>query len=74
MPRNLATTNSPTQQNTGAESKTIEIVKDKLNVKISGVQKTAEKNTKTPHTAWVQTFGKQLRLLKKAVLHLSQTL
>ena len=46
MPRNLANTNSQKQQNTGAKSKAIEIVKDKLNIRYKGVQTTVDKNTK----------------------------
>ena len=103
MPRNLTNTNSPTQQTTGAKSKVIEIVNDRLNVRYKGVQTTVDKNTKKridqvsqktiglatkfkdpkrfeqkyktidgkiltfiPHTAWVQTFGKQPRLLRNS--------
>ena len=99
MPRNLTNTNSPTQQNTGAKSKNIELVKDKLNVLYKGYKQQKTKHEKldrpgstktiriatkvkdskrfeqkktingkiltyTPHTAWVQAFGEQPRLLR----------
>ena len=92
------------QKDTGAKSKAIEIVKNKLNVRYKGLQTTVDKNTKkriaqkvarktiriatkvkdprtfeqkyktidgkiltyTTHTAWVQTFGKQPRLLRNS--------
>ena len=104
MPRDLTNSDVTTQQkDTGANSKTIEIVKDKLNVRYKKLQTTVDKNTKkridqvarktkriatklkntrffeqnyktidgkkltyTPHTAWVQTFGKQPRLLRNS--------
>ena len=104
MPRDLTNSDLTTQQKeTGAKSKAIKIVKDKLNVRYKGLQTTADKNTKkridqvarktlrraskvkdprtfeqkyktidgkiltyTPHTAWVQTFGKQPRLLRNS--------
>ena len=103
LPKNLhKAANSPTIQVLDAKSKkTIEIFKDKLNVRYKGVQATIDKNTekhrdqiarktiriatkvKDPknfktkyktidgnfltymaHTARIQTFGKQLRLLR----------
>ena len=101
MPRNLTNSDLLTQKDTGAKSKAIEIVKDKLNVRYKGIQGMVDKNTKkridqvarktvriatklkdprtfeqkyktihgknltyNPHTAWVQTFGKQPRLLR----------
>ena len=101
MPRNFKIANSPTQQNTGANSKVKEILKDRLNVRYKRIKLTVDKNTKkridqvarktirlamkvkdpksfeqkyktldgkvltyTPHTAWVQTFGKQPRLIR----------
>ena len=104
MKRDLTNSDLPTQQkDTGAKSKAIEIVKDKLNVRYKGLQTMVDKNTKkridqvarktiriatkvkyprtfeqkyktidgkihtyTPHAAWVQTFGKQPRLLRKS--------
>ena len=100
MPKNLASTNSPTQQTSGAKSKVIDIAKDKLIVRYQGIQITVDKNTekriekvarKTIRTAtkvkdpkaceqkyktidgkiltynpWVQTFGKQPRLLRNS--------
>ena len=97
MPRDLTNSGVTKQQkDTGAKSKAIEIIKNKLNVRYKGLQTTVDKNTKkridqvarktiriatkvkdprtfeqkfttkdgklltyTPHTAWVQTFGKQ---------------
>ena len=46
MPRNLINSDLPTQKDTGAKSKAIEIVKDKLNVRYKGIQATADKNKK----------------------------
>ena len=45
MSRNLKNTTFPTQQDTGAKSKAIEIVKDELNVRYKGIQTTIDKNT-----------------------------
>ena len=95
LPRKLQNAYSPKQQETGATSKSIELAKNKLNVRCKGIQKTINKNTEkrrdqvarkiirlatkvknpktfeqkyktvegkiltlTPHTAWVQIFGK----------------
>ena len=103
VPKKLQNANLPTKQNTRANSKIIEIAKDRLNVRFKGVQATVDKNTKkridrlarkkirlatkvedpktfeqkyktidgkiliyTPHTARVQTFGKQPRLLRNS--------
>ena len=104
MPLELTNSDVTTQQkDTGAKSKAIEIVKNKLNVRYKGLQTTVDKNTKkridqvarktiriatkvkdprtfeqkyktidgkiltyTPHTAWVQTFGKQPRFLRNS--------
>ena len=46
MPRNLTNSDLPTQKDTGAKSKAIKIVKDKLNVRYKGIQATVDKNTK----------------------------
>ena len=46
MPRSLTNTDLPTQQDTGAKSKGIKIIKDKLNVRYKGIQTTIDKNTK----------------------------
>ena len=45
MPRNLASTNSSTQQTSCAKPKVIDIAKDKLNVRYKGIQKTIDKIT-----------------------------
>ena len=104
MPRDLTTSDVTTQQkDTGAKSKAIENVKDKLNIRYKGLQTTVDKNTEkridqvarktiriatkvkdprtfeqkyknidgkiltyTPHTAWVQTFGKKPTLLRNS--------
>ena len=44
MPKNLQNAKSPTQQNTGANSKSIENAKDRFNVRYKGVQATVYKN------------------------------
>ena len=48
LPTNLqGTSKSPPQQTPGAQSKrTIEIIKDKLNVRYKGIQAPIDKNTK----------------------------
>ena len=46
MPRNLTSTDLPLQKDTGAKSKAIEIVKDKLNVSYKGIQTTIDKTRK----------------------------
>ena len=46
MLRNLTNTDLPTKKDTGAKSKAIETVKDKLNVRYNGIQTTVDKNTK----------------------------
>ena len=46
MPRNLTNTDLPTQQNTAAKSKAIELVKVKLNVRYKGIQKPIDKTRK----------------------------
>ena len=104
MPRDLINSHFTThQKDTGAKSKAIEIVKDKLNVRYKGILTTVNKNTKkridqvalktiriatkvkdprifeqkyktidgkiltyTPHTAWVQSIGKQPGLIKNS--------
>ena len=45
FPRNLTNTDLPTQQDTGAKSKAIELVKDKLNVRYKGIPTPIDKNT-----------------------------
>ena len=103
LPRTLTNTHSPTQPETGAQSSSIELAKNKLNIGYKGVQETIDKSfekrikqvarktirlatkvknsktleqkfksiegnilTYTPHTAWVQTFGKQPRLMRNS--------
>ena len=44
MPKNLQNATSPTQQNTSANSKSIENAKDRFNVRYKGVQATVYKN------------------------------
>ena len=44
MPKNLQNAKSPTQQNTSANSKSIESAKDMFNVRYKGVQATVYKN------------------------------
>ena len=46
MLRYLTNTDLPTQKDTGAKSKAIETVKDKLDVRYNGIQTTVDKNTK----------------------------
>ena len=47
MPRDLTNSDLTTQQkDTGAKSKAIKIVKDKLNLRYKGLQTTVDKNTK----------------------------
>ena len=103
LPRMVTNTHSPTQLETVAHSRPIELAKNKLKIKYKGVQRTIDKNiekrieqvarkiirlatkvknpktfeqkyktidgkilTYTPHTTWVQTFGKQPRLLRNS--------
>ena len=103
LPRTLQNAHSPKQQETGTTSKSIDLAKNKLNVRRKGIQRTINKNTEkrknqvagktirlptrvkdpktfeqkhktvegeiliyTPHTARVQTFGKQPRLLRNS--------
>ena len=102
LPWTLQNMHSPTQLETGAHFETIELAKNKLNVRYKKVQRTIDKNTEkrieqvarktirlatkvkgpkifeqkyktiegkiftyTLHNAWVQSFGKQPRLLRK---------
>ena len=102
LPWTLQNMHSPTQLETGAHFETIELAKNKLNVRYKRVQRTIDKNMEKPieqiarktirlatkvkgpkifeqkyktiegkiftytlHNAWIQSLGKQPRLLRK---------
>ena len=103
IPRTLENKHPSPQPETSAYTKSIELAKNKFNVRYKGVQRTVDKNIKKrleqvarktirlatkvknpktfkqkyktidgkiltyePHTAWVQSFGKQPRLLRNS--------
>ena len=65
MPRNLTNSDLPTQKDTGAKSKAIEIVKDKLNVRYKGIQATVDKNTKKRIDQVARNLGANIRKTTK---------
>ena len=62
MPRNMTKSDLPTQKDTGAKSKAIESVKDKINVRYKAIQPTVDKNMKNRID---QVAGKTVRIATK---------